>query len=112
MPWQIAGDHNGKLRIPTIGIGAGADCDGQVLVLNDMLGLFKRFTPKFVRIFADLTRRRCDGIQNYVDEVRAGTFPSEEESFSRRKMIRKVQASPLTRFIHNSFMLCAWSISG
>jgi 3-methyl-2-oxobutanoate hydroxymethyltransferase len=84
VPWQIARIITEKLRIPTIGIGAGAFCDGQVLVLNDMLGLFKRFTPKFVRIFEDLHSASLRGIQNYVNEVRAGTFPSEKESFNMK----------------------------
>ena len=74
-----------KLRIPTIGIGAGADCDGQVLVLNDMLGLFKRFTPKFVRIFADLHAASIAGVQKYIEEVKAGSFPSEKERFSMKE---------------------------
>ncbi len=85
VPWQIARIITGKLLIPTIGIGAGADCDGQVLVLNDMLGLFKRFTPKFVRIFADLHAASLAGVQKYIEEVKAGTFPSEKERFSMKE---------------------------
>jgi len=84
VPWQIAGVITGILKIPTIGIGAGAGCDGQVLVLNDMLGLFKRFKPKFVKIFADLYGASLDGIRSYIDEVKNGTFPSEEERFSMK----------------------------
>ena len=85
VPWQIAGIISQRLRIPTIGIGAGADCDGQVLVLNDMLGLFKRFTPKFVRIFADLHAASLAGIEQYVREVKSGSFPSEKERFSMKE---------------------------
>lgn len=85
VPWQIARIITEKLRIPTIGIGAGAFCDGQVLVLNDMLGLFKRFTPKFVKIYEDLYSASLRGIQSYVTEVRAGTFPSEKESFNMKE---------------------------
>jgi len=85
VPWQIARIISEKLRIPTIGIGAGADCDGQVLVLNDMLGLFKRFTPKFVRIFADLHAASLAGVKKYIEEVKAGSFPSEKERFSMKE---------------------------
>jgi len=85
VPWQIAGIISQRLKIPTIGIGAGADCDGQVLVLNDMLGLFKRFTPKFVRIFADLHAASLAGIEQYVREVKSGSFPSEKERFSMKE---------------------------
>lgn len=85
VPWQIAKVITETLTIPTIGIGAGPHCDGQVLVLNDMLGLFKRFTPKFVRIFADLYKAALSGISAYAGEVRAGTFPSEKESFSMKE---------------------------
>ncbi len=85
VPWQIARIITEKLKIPTIGIGAGAYCDGQVLVLNDMLGLFKRFTPKFVKIYEDIYTASLKGIQNYVSEVRTGTFPSEKESFNMKE---------------------------
>jgi 3-methyl-2-oxobutanoate hydroxymethyltransferase len=85
VPWQIARIISERLTIPTIGIGAGADCDGQVLVLNDMLGLFKRFTPKFVRIFADLHAAATAGIENYIREVKSGSFPSEKERFSMKE---------------------------
>jgi 3-methyl-2-oxobutanoate hydroxymethyltransferase len=81
VPWQIAKIITEALKIPTIGIGAGVFCDGQVLVLNDMLGLFKRYTPKFVKIYADIYAAALAGVQKYVDEVRAGGFPSEKESF-------------------------------
>jgi 3-methyl-2-oxobutanoate hydroxymethyltransferase len=85
VPWQIAEIITGTLKIPTIGIGAGAGCDGQVLVLNDMLGLFKRFKPKFVKIYADVYGASLSGIQNYIDEVRSGAFPSEAERFSMKE---------------------------
>jgi 3-methyl-2-oxobutanoate hydroxymethyltransferase len=85
VPWQIAEIITGTLKIPTIGIGAGAGCDGQVLVLNDMLGLFKRFKPKFVKLYADVYGASLSGIQNYIDEVRSGVFPSEAERFSMKE---------------------------
>jgi 3-methyl-2-oxobutanoate hydroxymethyltransferase len=85
VPWQIAGIITDMLTIPTIGIGAGGLCDGQVLVLNDMLGLFKRFTPKFVKIYEDIYSASLSGVKKYVAEVRSGAFPSEKESFSMKE---------------------------
>lgn len=84
VPWQIARVITGKLAIPTIGIGAGSHCDGQVLVLNDMLGIFKRYRPKFVKVYEDLFASAVSGIEKYVSEVRNGTFPSEKESFTMK----------------------------
>ncbi|MBN2159328.1 MAG: 3-methyl-2-oxobutanoate hydroxymethyltransferase [Spirochaetes bacterium] len=84
VPWQIAKIISENLTIPTIGIGAGSFCDGQVLVLNDMLGLFKRFTPKFVRIYRDLYADALAGVEKYVADVRSGSFPSEKECFSMK----------------------------
>ncbi|OHD71428.1 MAG: 3-methyl-2-oxobutanoate hydroxymethyltransferase [Spirochaetes bacterium RBG_16_49_21] len=85
VPWQIAKVITDALAIPTIGIGAGVFCDGQVLVLNDMLGLFKRFTPKFVKIYEDMYGAALTGVQKYADEVRKEAFPSEKESFSMKE---------------------------
>ncbi len=65
----------------TIGIGAGPDCDGQVLVLNDMLGMDEGFKPKHVKRYADLSRTIRDAVARYVEEVREGRFPDEEHSF-------------------------------
>ncbi len=94
VPWQIAKVITERLTIPTIGIGAGPYCDGQVLVLNDMLGLFKRFTPKFVKVYADLYEPALAGIRDYADEVRSGVFPSEKESFSMKdEEFKKFMAS-------------------
>jgi 3-methyl-2-oxobutanoate hydroxymethyltransferase len=70
-----------SLSIPTIGIGAGPDCDGQVLVLHDLLGLFDRKPPTFVRQFANLREQALDAIRRYKEEVESGKFPSEEESY-------------------------------
>jgi 3-methyl-2-oxobutanoate hydroxymethyltransferase len=69
------------LSIPTIGIGAGPDCDGQVLVLQDLLGLFSGFRPKFVKSFVNLRTETERGIKSYIDEVKSGAFPDEEHSF-------------------------------
>jgi 3-methyl-2-oxobutanoate hydroxymethyltransferase len=82
VPWQLAKIISERLAIPTIGIGAGAFCDGQVLVLNDILGLFKKFTPKFVKQYADVYAASLSGIEQYVREVKEGFFPTEKESFT------------------------------
>jgi len=69
-----------RLEIPTIGIGAGSGCDGQVLVTHDLLGLFDRFTPRFVKKYADLHGEMARAISAYKDEVEAGEFPGDEHS--------------------------------
>jgi len=82
VPWKLARIVSQRLVIPTIGIGAGAFCDGQVLVLNDILGLYKKFTPKFVKQYADVYQASLSGVEQYVREVKAGVFPTEKESFT------------------------------
>jgi len=82
VPWQIAKVITDTVSIPTIGIGAGVGCDGQVLVLNDMLGLFKRFTPKFVKIYGDIFKASVEAVEKYISEVKTGAFPGEKESFT------------------------------
>ena len=77
IPSPIAQKITEKLTIPTIGIGAGPDCDGQILVLHDMLGINDGFLPKFVKKYADIAGEAKKGLADYVDEVRAGSFPSE-----------------------------------
>ncbi len=81
MPSSLAKEIHQQLRIPTVGIGAGPDCDGQVLVIHDMLGLFDRFTPKFVKKYANLKDQASKAVKEYKRDVEAGTFPSEEHSF-------------------------------
>ena len=81
LPTTLAGEISGGLRIPTIGIGAGPDCDGQVLVLPDMLGLNPSFTPKFLRRFADLGGAARRGVDDYVQAVKSGGYPAESESY-------------------------------
>lgn len=71
-----------KVSIPIIGIGAGPDCDGQVLVTHDMLGLFEKFTPKFVKQYCNLAPDIKHGVQAYLQEIQAKDFPSEEHSFA------------------------------
>jgi 3-methyl-2-oxobutanoate hydroxymethyltransferase len=70
-----------RLSIPTIGIGAGVQCDGQVLVVDDMLGMFTDFRPKFVKRYAALGEQADQAIADYAAEVRARQFPAEEHSF-------------------------------
>lgn len=81
VPAGLAKDITESLGIPTIGIGAGVHCDGQVLVVNDMLGLFERFTPKFVKKYANLNVEIKASVEQYVQEVRSGRFPGPEHSF-------------------------------
>jgi len=82
VPAELAGLISRHLRIPTIGIGAGPQCDGQVLVVNDMLGLFERFVPKFVKQYQNIAPLIRDGVKQYVDEVKSGSFPATVQSFS------------------------------
>jgi 3-methyl-2-oxobutanoate hydroxymethyltransferase len=81
VPLDLAGEITGRLSIPTIGIGAGARCDGQVLVIHDMLGLFNDFTPKFVKRYADLGSTVTSAVKTFIADVRAQKFPAEEHSF-------------------------------
>lgn len=81
MPADLAGEITEELSVPTIGIGAGPRCDGQVLVMHDLLGLFEEFRPKFVKRFGELKRPVRDAIRAYADEVRSGKFPGREHSF-------------------------------
>ena len=81
VPSEIATEISELLEIPTIGIGAGAGCDGQVLVLHDMLSLFDRFRPSFVKQYADLGKETRKAMENYSREVKAGIFPGAEHSF-------------------------------
>ncbi len=82
VPIQLAKLITSKLRIPTIGIGAGPFCDGQVLVINDMLGLFTDFVPKHTKLYAKLASTMKTAISEYCAEVKSGTFPSGEHSSS------------------------------
>jgi len=81
MPADLAREITEELTIPTIGIGAGPRCDGQILVMHDLLGLFEEFRPKFVKRFGELKRPVRDAIRAYTDEVRRGKFPGREHSF-------------------------------
>jgi len=80
MPLGLAQQITADLAIPTIGIGAGPHCDGQVLVIHDLLGVFERFKPPFVKRYADLGKLAKDACRRYVDDVRAGAFPDLDHS--------------------------------
>jgi len=81
VPTPLAEEISRSLTIPTIGIGAGVECDGQVLVVNDMLGMFEKFTPKFVKKYAKLNIDMRAAVEQYIDEVKDRKFPGEEHSF-------------------------------
>jgi 3-methyl-2-oxobutanoate hydroxymethyltransferase len=81
IPAALAAKISKSIDIPTIGIGAGPDCDGQVLVLHDMLGLFEEFAPKFVKRYAHLSQEIRRAVQTYRDEVKQGTYPDKAHSF-------------------------------
>lgn len=81
VPAKLAKMITGQLRIPTIGIGAGADCDGQVLVYQDMLALYGSFRPKFVKVFADAGQTIREGVAAYINETKQGSFPAKEHCF-------------------------------
>jgi 3-methyl-2-oxobutanoate hydroxymethyltransferase len=100
IPSPIAKIITGSISIPTIGIGAGIDCDGQVLVIHDLIGLFERFTPKFVKQYAKISDDILSAVSRYKSDVENMKFPEEKHSFSmnekeleKLKTKRKVRAS-------------------
>src|SRR5438045_9313890 len=82
IPAPVAARTTSELRIPTIGNGAGAECDGQVLVYHDLLGLTEGHIPRFVKRYANLSREIRDALEAYAAEVRSGAFPGEEHTYS------------------------------
>ena len=84
IPDLLAAKITGELNIPTIGIGAGKDCDGQVLVYHDLVGLFERFTPKFVKQYINLAPKIKDALIQFRKEVETGVFPGPEHSFTMK----------------------------
>ena len=81
IPGPLAEEITARLTIPTIGIGAGVHCDGQVLVIHDILGLCEKYSPKFVKRFADVSGTVRQGVDDYIREVRGGVFPGAGHSF-------------------------------
>jgi 3-methyl-2-oxobutanoate hydroxymethyltransferase len=90
VPAELAAEVTAALSIPTIGIGAGPGCDGQVLVCNDLLGFDSSFTPRFLKRYAELENPIVEAFRAFGEEVRAGVFPTEAHSFHRKKGPRKV----------------------
>jgi 3-methyl-2-oxobutanoate hydroxymethyltransferase len=81
IPAELAKEITEMLSIPTIGIGAGKFCDGQVLVFHDMVGLFEDFKPKFVKRYAELGKLAREAVEKFIEEVKSGKFPDEEHSY-------------------------------
>ena len=81
VPLELAKKITESVKIPTIGIGAGVDCDGQVLVMHDILGLFEKFRPKFVKRYTNIAEEMRKAFMQYNKEVKEGKFPSDEFSF-------------------------------
>ena len=85
MPMELAAEITAELEIPTIGIGAGSHCDGQILVTQDMLGMNLNFAPKFVKKYSEVGTAIRSAVQAYVDEVRSGAFPDKAHSYHLKK---------------------------
>lgn len=81
IPSQLAARVSAELTVPTIGIGAGGGCDGQVLVMHDMLGINQGFSPRFLRRYADLATTITDAVGSYITDVKSHDFPNEQESY-------------------------------
>jgi len=86
---EVAEEITDKVTIPTVGIGSGAGCDGQVLVIYDLLGMDNEFSPKFVKRYADLGDTITGAVQTYIKEVRSGRFPAEKHAFRRELKVVK-----------------------
>ena len=91
VPASLAAEVSAALQIPTIGIGAGVDCDGQVLVCNDLLGFDPGFKPRFVKRYAELEQPMIRAVESYAREVKDGDFPTDDHAFHRKRGPRKVR---------------------
>ena len=87
VPAALAAFVRERVSVPVIGIGSGAGCDGQVLVYQDMLGMYDKMTPKFVKRFASIGDAMKQAFAAYVEEVKTGRFPAEEHAFSMKDEI-------------------------
>ncbi|MFH1532896.1 MAG: 3-methyl-2-oxobutanoate hydroxymethyltransferase [Pseudomonadota bacterium] len=85
MPGDLAAEITAAVSVPTIGISAGPGCDGQVLVIYDLLGMDERFSPRFLKKYADLSTTIVDAVRAFGDDVKAGTFPGPEHFVNRKK---------------------------
>jgi 3-methyl-2-oxobutanoate hydroxymethyltransferase len=95
VPRELAAQITRELRIPTIGIGAGPECDGQVLVIHDLLGLTFGKTPKFARQYANIGQIISKAAREYCEDVRGGTFPSDAESYHGAEMAMEQKEAPV-----------------
>jgi 3-methyl-2-oxobutanoate hydroxymethyltransferase len=95
VPRELAAQITLELRIPTIGIGAGPDCDGQILVIHDLLGLTFEQTPKFARQYANVGEIIAKAAREYCEDVRGGTFPSDGESYHAAQMAMEQKEAPV-----------------
>src|SRR5271168_4795619 len=95
VPRELAAQITRELRIPTIGIGAGPDCDGQILVVHDMLGLTFSPTPKFARQYANIGAMISSAVREYCDDVRQGMFPSDAESYHAGQIAQQRKTVPV-----------------
>ena len=95
VPRELAAQITRELRIPTIGIGAGPDCDGQILVVHDLLGLTFGQTPKFARQYANVGEIIAKAAKEYCEDVRGGTFPSDGESYHAAQMAIEQKEAPV-----------------
>jgi len=93
VPYKLAGFISRKLDIPVIGIGSGVDCDGQVLVTPDIIGIIREFAPKHSKRYVDMGSAVDDAVRRYIDEVKAGVFPTEKNSFNVEDEIIKQLSS-------------------
>ncbi len=95
VPLELAQKITQEVPVPTIGIGAGPHCDGQILVLPDLLGLFEGFRPKFVKAYANFAAEGRKALSRYLEEVKKGLFPGEEHSFRLSEEVKKALKLPL-----------------
>jgi 3-methyl-2-oxobutanoate hydroxymethyltransferase len=95
VPRELAAQITRELRIPTIGIGAGPDCDGQILVIHDLLGLTFGQTPKFARQYANVAEIISKAAREYCEDVRGGTFPSDGESYHAAQTAKEEKEAPV-----------------
>ena len=97
MPREVAAEITQAVSIPTIGIGAGPDCDGQILVLHDMLGLTFQDSPKFARRYANVGEIISSAVQEYCADVQDGSFPSDAESYHAPSSVKSRKTIPIAR---------------
>lgn len=97
IPRELAAEITAELPIPTIGIGAGPECDGQVLVLYDLLGMNEEFRPRFVKRYENFAVRVRTAVDTYINEVRSGEFPTAEHSFTREPPSKERGSQPAAR---------------